>query len=102
MEAASSGNLDQALGAVPPQAHETLSDAAREGFLTGLNDVLVLAALIAFIGAALALWLVREREIERQPLETDVVSEPALDITGRAPVVGRTHRVTQTTTRMRR
>jgi hypothetical protein len=77
MEAASSANLDQALVAVPPQARERLSDAAREGFLTGLNDVLTLAALIAFIGAALALWLVREREIEREPLETDVASEPA-------------------------
>jgi predicted MFS family arabinose efflux permease len=77
MEAASSGNLDQALVAVPPQARETLSDAAREGFLTGLNDVLTLAAWIAFIGAALVVWLVREREIERQPIETDVVSEPA-------------------------
>jgi predicted MFS family arabinose efflux permease len=77
MEAASSGNLDQALGAASPQARETLSDAAREGFLTGLNDVLTLGALIAFIGAALALWLVRERDIEREPLETDPVSEPA-------------------------
>ena len=77
MEAASSGNLDQALVAVPPQARETLSDAAREGLLTGLNDVLTLAALIAFIGAVLAIWLVREREIEREPLETDAVSEPA-------------------------
>jgi EmrB/QacA subfamily drug resistance transporter len=77
IEAASTGNLDQALVAVPPQARESLSDAAREGFLTGLNDVLTLAALIAFIGAALALWLVREHEIEREPLETDVASEPA-------------------------
>jgi EmrB/QacA subfamily drug resistance transporter len=77
IEAASTGNLDQALVAVPPQARESLSDAAREGFLTGLNDVLMLAALIAFIGAALALWLVREHEIEREPLETDVASEPA-------------------------
>jgi EmrB/QacA subfamily drug resistance transporter len=77
VEAASSGALDQALVAVPPQARETLSDAARAGFLTGLNDVLTFAALLAFIGAALAIWLVREREIERQPPETDVVSEPA-------------------------
>jgi EmrB/QacA subfamily drug resistance transporter len=30
----------------------------------------------AFIGAALALWLVREREIEREPLERDAASEP--------------------------
>jgi hypothetical protein len=77
IEAASSGNLDQALLAAPPEAREALSDAAREGFLTGLNDVLTLAALIALIGAALALWLVREREIEPQPLETHVLSEPA-------------------------
>jgi EmrB/QacA subfamily drug resistance transporter len=69
VEAASSGSLDQALVAVPPRARETVSDAAREGFLTGLNDVLTLAALMALIGAALALWLVREREIERQSLE---------------------------------
>jgi EmrB/QacA subfamily drug resistance transporter len=77
VEAASSGSLDQALVGVPPQARETLSDAAREGFLTGLNDVLTLAALIAFIGAALALWLVREREIERAPLDTNPMPEPA-------------------------
>jgi predicted MFS family arabinose efflux permease len=77
MEAASAGTLDQALVAAPPQARDTLSAAAREGFLTGLNATLTLAAMVAFIGAALALWLVRERELERQPLETVAVSEPA-------------------------
>jgi EmrB/QacA subfamily drug resistance transporter len=78
VEAASSGNLDQALAAVPPQAHQVVSNAAREGFLTGLNDVLTLGALLCFAGAALALWLVREREIERQPTqpERDPESEP--------------------------
>jgi MFS family permease len=78
VEAASSGNLDQALAAVPPQAHQVVSNAAREGFLTGLNDVLTLGALLCFAGAALALWLVREREIERQPTqpEGDPESKP--------------------------
>jgi EmrB/QacA subfamily drug resistance transporter len=75
VEAASSGNLDQALGAVPPQARETVSNAAREGFLTGLNDVLMLGGLIGIAGALLALWLVREHEIERQPLESEEQSE---------------------------
>jgi EmrB/QacA subfamily drug resistance transporter len=69
VEAASSGNLDQALAAVPPGARQSVSNAAREGFLTGLNDVLTLGALLSFAGAALALWLVREREIEREPAE---------------------------------
>jgi MFS family permease len=42
VEAASSGNLDQALAAVPPGSRQAASDAAREGFLAGLNDVLTL------------------------------------------------------------
>lgn len=67
VEAASSGNLDQALGAVPAGAREQVAAAAHEGFVAGLNDVLTLGALLAFAGAALTLWLVRERDIERAP-----------------------------------
>jgi EmrB/QacA subfamily drug resistance transporter len=74
VEAASSGSLDQALAAVPPGAREAASNAAREGFLSGLNEVLTLGALVSFAGAVLALWLVREPEIER---EGDVLPEPA-------------------------
>jgi EmrB/QacA subfamily drug resistance transporter len=69
VEAASSGNLDQALQAVPVPARDAVAGAAREGFLAGLNDVLTIAALVGFVGAVLALWLVREGEIERQPTE---------------------------------
>jgi hypothetical protein len=76
IEAASSGNLDQALGAVPPEAQQTVATAAGEGLLAGLNDVLTIGALLSFAGAALALWLVREREIERLPLETENEPEP--------------------------
>src|SRR5215207_7232348 len=65
-EAASTGNLHQALAAIPVEARETVSNAAREGFLTGLNDVLTLGAVVSIAGAVLALWLVRERDIERQ------------------------------------
>jgi hypothetical protein len=67
VEAASSGNLDAALAGVPPAEREALAAAAREGFLTGLNDVLVLGAGLALAGAVLTLWLIREREIEREP-----------------------------------
>jgi hypothetical protein len=56
---------------VPPGARQSVSNAAREGFLTGLNDVLTLGALLSFAGAALALWLVREREIERESAEPE-------------------------------
>jgi predicted MFS family arabinose efflux permease len=69
VEAASSGDLGQALSGLPPHAHDVVINAAREGFLTGFNDVLTLGALLSFAGALLALWLVREHEIEREPLE---------------------------------
>ena len=66
MEAASSGNLGQALNAVPEGARETVSHAAREGFLSGMNEILLLGGILALIGSAMALLLVREGEIERE------------------------------------
>ena len=69
VEAASSGSLDQVVSTLPPGTRQATADAAREGFLAGLNQVLTLGALVSFAGAALALWLVRERDIERAPLE---------------------------------
>jgi hypothetical protein len=77
VEAASSGNLDQALASVPPSAREQVSNAAGEGFLTGFNDVLTLGGVLALAGAVLALWLVREREIERETLEDSKTAQPA-------------------------
>jgi hypothetical protein len=50
-------------------AHGAAVSAARQGFLAGLNTILVLGALLAFAGAVVAAWLVREHEIEREPLE---------------------------------
>jgi EmrB/QacA subfamily drug resistance transporter len=78
IEAASSGSLDQALAAVPPGARETVANAAGEGFLTGLNEVLLLGGLLAFAGALASLWLVREQEIERDQLEQPEVEGDAV------------------------
>ena len=69
VEAASSGSLNQALAAVPQHAQPAIEHAAREGFLAGTNEVLTLGSLVCFAGAVLALWLVRERDIEREPQE---------------------------------
>ena len=80
VEAASSGNLDQALQTVPPSARHTVAGAAREGFLSGLNDVLTLGALVSFAGAVLALWLVRERDIERAPVDTEQEGEAEREV----------------------
>jgi EmrB/QacA subfamily drug resistance transporter len=76
VEAASSGSLHQALAAVPQQAQPAIEHAAREGFLAGFNDVLTLGGLLCLAGAVLALWLVREREIEREPAEPTEPTRP--------------------------
>ncbi len=81
IEAASSGNLDQALEAAPPDAREPIAAAVGDGFVTGLNEVLVIGALLAFAGAIVSLWLVREGDIEREPLEAEPEPEPAPDAT---------------------
>jgi EmrB/QacA subfamily drug resistance transporter len=69
MEAMSSGGLHQVTATVPPGARQTAASAAGEGFLSGFNEVLTLGGLVAFAGAVLALWLVREGEIEREPVD---------------------------------
>jgi EmrB/QacA subfamily drug resistance transporter len=70
VEAVSSGHLDSALASVPPGARSGVADAARQGFLTGFNEILMLGGILAIAGAVAALWLVREQDIEREaPIE---------------------------------
>jgi EmrB/QacA subfamily drug resistance transporter len=69
VEATSSGHLGQAVSALPAGAQDLAASAARQGFLHGLNEILVLGAILSFAGAILGLWLVREGEIERETLE---------------------------------
>jgi EmrB/QacA subfamily drug resistance transporter len=77
VEAASSGNLDQAVAGLPAASQGRVSAAASEGFLSGLNDILLYGGLVALAGAVVALLLVREREIEREPVEPEPVeAEP--------------------------
>jgi EmrB/QacA subfamily drug resistance transporter len=66
VEATSSGTLNQAVHTLPAQAQDTVRTAAEQGFLHGLNEILLLGAILSAVGSILALWLVREREIERE------------------------------------
>ena len=44
----------------------------RDGFLSGLNEIFLLGGICRFAAALAALWLVRERDIERdQPIELE-------------------------------
>jgi EmrB/QacA subfamily drug resistance transporter len=67
VEATSSGSLDQAVGSLPPGTRGRTIEAAHDGFLAGMNEILMLGGLLALAGSVIALVLVREREIEREP-----------------------------------
>jgi EmrB/QacA subfamily drug resistance transporter len=69
LEAASNGQLGSAVSHLPHGAQALAASATREGFLSGLNVILVIGAVVAFAGAIFALWLVREHEIERDQPE---------------------------------
>ena len=71
VEATSSGSLGQAVAAVPQQAQDTVRTAAEQGFLHGFNEILLLGAALSLVGSVLSLWLVREREIERETVLED-------------------------------
>jgi EmrB/QacA subfamily drug resistance transporter len=77
VEAASSGALQPVLRAVPPNARETVTRAAHEGFLAGLNEILVAAALLAFVGAILSLLLVRPEDVGEPAPSGERAPEPA-------------------------
>src|SRR6266498_81067 len=62
--AVSSGNTEAAIAAAPPQAQAFLAHAAREAFLSGLNEIFLIAGVTALIGAALSLLLIRARDLQ--------------------------------------
>jgi EmrB/QacA subfamily drug resistance transporter len=69
IEAASTGRL-------PRAAHGVVANAAHQGFLTGLNTILIIGGVVALTGALVAAWLVREHEIERE--QPELIAVPAV------------------------
>jgi EmrB/QacA subfamily drug resistance transporter len=70
VEAASAGRLQAATHSLAAGARGVAVSATRQGFIDGLNEILLIGGALAIAGAALALLLVREHEIERdEPLE---------------------------------
>jgi EmrB/QacA subfamily drug resistance transporter len=61
------GQVRQAVASVPPQARGAVANAAHQSFITGLNEILIVGAVLAFAGAVLALVLVRTRDFVVAP-----------------------------------
>jgi hypothetical protein len=56
------GAAQSVLARVPHALHARADVAVRGAFASSLNDILLVGALIAFVGALLSLWLVRGRD----------------------------------------
>jgi EmrB/QacA subfamily drug resistance transporter len=66
-EAVAAGSTPQLVAYAPPTVRQTLRDAAAESFATGLKDIFVIAAILAFVGALAGLLLVRKHDLWAPP-----------------------------------
>ena len=64
--AISSGQTHQAIAHVPPQARGIVGEVARASFVAGLNEILLVAAILALAGAIAALLLIRSSDFVAQ------------------------------------
>jgi EmrB/QacA subfamily drug resistance transporter len=64
--AISSGQTQHAIARVPPQARATVGELARSSFVAGLNEILLIAAIVALAGAVAALVLIRSSDFIAQ------------------------------------
>jgi len=68
-EAVEAGGAQTAAAAVPPPARQAVAEAGRRAFIDGLDEILLVAAVVAFVGGILALVLVRQRDFVAQRAE---------------------------------
>ena len=61
-QAVSSGATQQAIQAVPAPVRSQAATLADSAFISGLNTILIVAAVVVFVGAVLAFLLVRQRD----------------------------------------
>jgi EmrB/QacA subfamily drug resistance transporter len=75
-EAVSSGGSRAAAGAAPPGQRVEVVHAAKAAFVSGLNEILLIGAIIALVGATLGFALVRPKDFVTAPTEAEA-TEPA-------------------------
>jgi len=72
-----SGRIGEVIQAAPPQARGAIGRIAKESFIHGLNELFVIAAIVAFAGAACALVLVRARDYVVTTAQPEPEAAPA-------------------------
>jgi EmrB/QacA subfamily drug resistance transporter len=61
--AVASGQIGPAVAQLPPEQRGLFTDAAQSAFIEGLNSILTVAAVVAFIGALAVIPLIRSRDL---------------------------------------
>jgi hypothetical protein len=74
--AVSSGGIHAAVQAAPAGTQAQLTGAANQAFISGFNDILLVGAIIALVGAVAGFTLVRGRDFVTQPAG-EPATEPA-------------------------
>ncbi|HEX6665799.1 MAG TPA: MFS transporter [Solirubrobacterales bacterium] len=74
-ELVASGGSKAAGAVAPGPAHDRVVEAANTAFVSGFNEIILIAAILSFVGAALGFFLVRSRDFV-QP--TDGPAEPGV------------------------
>jgi hypothetical protein len=59
-------NTAQVIGKLPPTARAAAGEVARASFISSLNDIFLVAAIVAFVGGVGALVLIRSRDFVAQ------------------------------------
>jgi hypothetical protein len=83
--AINNGNTAQVIGKLPPSARAAAGEVARASFISSLNDIFLVGAIVAFVGGVGALALIRSRDFVAQSAgEGSAHGEPA----GQVEMVG--------------
>jgi EmrB/QacA subfamily drug resistance transporter len=69
-DAVAGGGASGAIAGTPAVAQAAVAHAARTGFVDGLNEILLVGAIVVFAAAALALVLIRQRDYVTEGAET--------------------------------
>ena len=75
-DAVSSGGIHAAVQAAPPGARDQLTRAADQAFISGLNEILLVGAIVVLVGAVAGFVLVRSRDFVGHT-EDEPAAEPA-------------------------
>jgi EmrB/QacA subfamily drug resistance transporter len=67
VDVVATGNVDAAVASAPPGLESQVATAAESAFVSGFDAISLVAAVIAFAGAVLAIVLVRDRDFVTAP-----------------------------------